>query len=128
MSFASNPIPQQFLHPPTSPGGFLFGFAIANFPLSIVGLLKVCSSLIPCWQVGTKNNGSKYEEPQAYSSRGLATQEELPAFCELALDDVNRIGNFGERPLHVAASRGNLEEIAAVLDAGAKLTLRESSA
>src|SRR5260370_39152027 len=45
--------------------------------------------------------------------------EDLPAFCEIALKDVNQIGNFGERPLHVASVRGNMEEIAALIDAGA---------
>ena len=48
-------------------------------------------------------------------------EEELPEFCEVALKDVNQIGNFGERPLHIAASRGNLEEIAALLDGGAEI-------
>ena len=33
-------------------------------------------------------------------------KEELPAFCEIALTDVNQAGNFGERPLHVALRAG----------------------
>jgi ankyrin repeat protein len=45
--------------------------------------------------------------------------EELPAFCEISLEDVNQIGNFGDRPIHVACARGNLEEISALLDGGA---------
>jgi ankyrin repeat protein len=60
-------------------------------------------------------------------SRGLSAadvlrrykDEELPAFCEISLDDVNQVGNFGERPLHVASARGNMEEIAPLIDAGA---------
>ncbi len=32
--------------------------------------------------------------------------EDLPAFVEMALTDVNQVGNFGERPLDVAAVRG----------------------
>lgn len=47
--------------------------------------------------------------------------EDLPAFCEISLEDVNQIGNFGERPLHVAASRGNMEEITALVNAGAQI-------
>ena len=47
--------------------------------------------------------------------------EDLPAFCEIALEDVNQVGNFGERPLHVASSRGNMEEIAALVEAGAEV-------
>jgi ankyrin repeat protein len=46
-------------------------------------------------------------------------EEELPAFAEISLEDVNQIGNFGERPLHVACARGNMEEIAALIEAGA---------
>ena len=47
--------------------------------------------------------------------------EDLPAFCEIALEDVNQVGNFGERPLHVASSRGNMEEITALVEAGAEV-------
>lgn len=60
-------------------------------------------------------------------SRGLSAadvlrrykDEELPAFCEMLLDNVNQVGNFGERPLHVASARGKMEEIAPLIDAGA---------
>jgi ankyrin repeat protein len=45
--------------------------------------------------------------------------EDLPAFCEIELTDVNQEGNFGERPLDVAATRGNLDEIVALLEGGA---------
>jgi uncharacterized protein len=45
--------------------------------------------------------------------------EELPEFCEIRLDDVNQIGNFGDRPLHVACLRGNLEEVEALIRGGA---------
>lgn len=48
-------------------------------------------------------------------------EEDLPAFCEIPLDNVNQVGNFGERPLHVASSRGKLEEIAALVEAGAEV-------
>jgi uncharacterized protein len=45
--------------------------------------------------------------------------EDLPAFCGIELTDVNQVGLFGERPLDVAAVRGDLEEIYALLDGGA---------
>jgi len=46
-------------------------------------------------------------------------EEELPAFAEVRLEDVNQVGNFGEWPLHVACGRGIMEEIVALVDAGA---------
>jgi ankyrin repeat protein len=45
--------------------------------------------------------------------------EALPEFVELQLRDVNQVGNFGNTPLHVAAVRGDLEELEALLAAGA---------
>ncbi len=45
--------------------------------------------------------------------------EDLPEFCELVLDDVNQRGNFGNLPIHVAAIRGNTEELEALIAGGA---------
>jgi uncharacterized protein len=45
--------------------------------------------------------------------------EELPAFIGIPLENVNQVGNFGDRPLHVASVRGNMEEIGALVAAGA---------
>jgi ankyrin repeat protein len=45
--------------------------------------------------------------------------EELPAFVGISLEDINQVGNFGDRPLHVASVRGNMEEIVALVAAGA---------
>lgn len=45
--------------------------------------------------------------------------EDLPAFVEVPLDSVNQAGNFGEHPLEVAASRGRMDEIVALVDGGA---------
>jgi len=47
-------------------------------------------------------------------------EENLPEFVELALTDVNQRGNFGNTPLHVASVRGSLEEVEALLIAGAE--------
>jgi ankyrin repeat protein len=45
--------------------------------------------------------------------------EELPAFLEIPLEDVNEVGHSGDRPLHVASVRGNMDEVAALISAGA---------
>ena len=47
--------------------------------------------------------------------------EELPEFCEIPLEDVNQVGNFGDRPLHVASVRGRMEEVEALVVAGADI-------
>jgi|ERR1041385_3973230 ankyrin repeat protein len=49
--------------------------------------------------------------------------EDLPAFAGIDLTDVNQVGLFGERPLYVAACRGNLEELYAFLDGGADIDI-----
>jgi uncharacterized protein len=49
------------------------------------------------------------------------TEERLPSFVDISLLDVNQMGRFGERPLHIASSRGNVEEIAALVEGGADL-------
>lgn len=45
--------------------------------------------------------------------------DDLPAFVEVDLKDVNQVGNFGDRPIHIAAVRGNTDEIQALISAGA---------
>ena len=45
--------------------------------------------------------------------------EELPEFVDRPLGDVNQVGRFGNTPLHVAAARGDVEEIWALIEAGA---------
>ena len=49
------------------------------------------------------------------------TEERLPSFADICLRDVNQVGRFGERPLHVASSRGNLDEIVALIEGGADI-------
>jgi uncharacterized protein len=49
---------------------------------------------------------------------------ELPEFAGVDLVDVNQRGNFGNPPLKAAAVRGSLEELVALLDAGADVDAR----
>jgi ankyrin repeat protein len=46
-------------------------------------------------------------------------EEELPEFFEISLEDVNHAGHSGDRPLHIATFRGNMDEIAALVAGGA---------
>ena len=48
-------------------------------------------------------------------------EEGLPEFSEIPLEGVNQAGNTGDRPLHVAAIRGNMDEIKALVGAGAEV-------
>lgn len=48
-------------------------------------------------------------------------EEELPAFLDIALTDVNQVGLFGEHPLEIAACRGSIEELKALLEGGASI-------
>jgi ankyrin repeat protein len=43
-----------------------------------------------------------------------------PAFCD-PLTDVNQVGTFGDRPLHLASYHGNMEEIEALVEGGADI-------
>jgi uncharacterized protein len=51
-------------------------------------------------------------------------EEDLPEFAEIPLKDVNQAGNTADRPLHVATTRGNLDEMAALIVGGADVNSR----
>lgn len=51
-------------------------------------------------------------------------EEDLPEFCDRELNDVNQVGLFEDYPLHVAATRGELDEMTALLDGGAHVNAR----
>src|SRR5262249_19246902 len=46
-------------------------------------------------------------------------EEDLPEFIGCPLEDVHQVGNFGSYPINTAAVRGDLDELTALLDAGA---------
>lgn len=48
-------------------------------------------------------------------------QEELPEFCGVNLNSVNKKGVFGNYPLHVACVRGDVVKVKALLVGGAKI-------
>jgi len=50
--------------------------------------------------------------------------EILPEFAGIDLTDVNQRGNFGNSPLKVASTRGNIEEIEALFAGGANVNAK----
>lgn len=50
--------------------------------------------------------------------------EYLLEFAGMSLVDVNQVGNLGDMPLHIAAICGNLNEVNALLDAGADVNAK----
>ncbi|MEQ1920218.1 MAG: ankyrin repeat domain-containing protein [Elusimicrobiota bacterium] len=50
--------------------------------------------------------------------------EDLPEFVGISLNDVNQKGGFGNAPLNIAATRGDVEEVEALLDGGADINVR----
>ena len=49
-------------------------------------------------------------------------EELFPDFCE-PLTNVNQVGTFGNRPLHMASYHGNMEEIEALVEGGADVNV-----
>jgi uncharacterized protein len=50
--------------------------------------------------------------------------EYLPEFLGINLIHVNQVGHFGNSPLHVAAVRGNVDEVSALLAGGAEVNAK----
>jgi ankyrin repeat protein len=55
---------------------------------------------------------------QHYMDRGYLE------FDGLTLTDVNQPGHFGNAPLHIASSRGNLEHVEALINGGANVNAK----
>lgn len=47
------------------------------------------------------------------------TEDDLPMFLGRAIEDMNQVAADGDRPIHVACVRGDLEDVIALIEAGA---------
>jgi aminomethyltransferase len=47
------------------------------------------------------------------------TRDSLPDFGDGPITDVNQVASSGDRPIHIACIRGNLEDVVALVEAGA---------
>ena len=47
------------------------------------------------------------------------TGDHLPDFSDVPITDVNQVGSNGDRPIHIACFRGHLEDVIALVEAGA---------
>lgn len=54
----------------------------------------------------------------------LAEYSALPEFSGLECADVNSLGLFGDRPIHIAATRGDIDEIQLILGHGADINCK----
>ncbi len=57
--------------------------------------------------------------PTAADVLSRYNDEDLPDFCGIVLTDVNQSGLFDNFPLSVAATRGDIDDIRALLEGGA---------
>jgi uncharacterized protein len=46
------------------------------------------------------------------------TGDDLPDFLDVPITDVNQVGANGDRPIHIACIRGNLEDVIALVEEG----------
>ena len=63
-------------------------------------------------------NPSLIRNLNAHEVLGKYNEENLPDFCE-PLADVNQVGTFGNRPIHLACYRGNMADVVALVEGGA---------
>ena len=54
----------------------------------------------------------------------LEEYQDLPEYMDRVLSDVNQISAFGDRPIHVAAVRGNIEELLLLYENGADINAK----
>lgn len=54
----------------------------------------------------------------------LVDYSKLPEYSELGVPDVNTVSLFGDYPIHIAATRGNINEILSLVSAGANVNVK----
>lgn len=54
----------------------------------------------------------------------LEDYSSLPEYSEIECSDVNTISLFGDYPIHVAATRGSVEELKLIINEGADINLK----
>lgn len=64
-------------------------------------------------------NEIQHHRPTAADVLRRYNNEDLPDFCGMVLTDVNQRGLFGSFPLSIAATRGDTNDIRALLEGGA---------
>jgi ankyrin repeat protein len=50
------------------------------------------------------------------------TDDTLPEFLDRPVEDVNQVGITGDRPIHVACIRGDLDDLIALIEGGADVS------
>ncbi len=50
------------------------------------------------------------------------TDDRLPEFLNRPVEDVNQVGITGDRPIHVACIRGDLDDLIALIEGGADVS------
>ena len=63
-------------------------------------------------------NPTQIRNLKAHEVLGKYNEESLPDFCD-PLSDVNQVGTFGNRAIHLACYRGNLADVVALIEGGA---------
>jgi uncharacterized protein len=64
----------------------------------------------------------KTSKPTAAEVLRKYSDEHLPEFLGRPVQDVNQVGMTGDRPIHVACIRGNVEDLTALISGGADVS------
>jgi ankyrin repeat protein len=65
---------------------------------------------------------SSKNSPRPTVAEVLARLNDYPDFCD-PVTDVNQLGTFGNRPLHLVSWQGNVDEIRTLVEGGAEVNV-----